>query len=73
MLVASIIPINELVSIFNETRYFSLPLALIAVSLVFFGIVLILISFIFFALKRIRQREEIIAMTLFDLLNKMKE
>lgn len=73
MLLVSIIPISDLTAIFNETRYFSLPLALIAVSLAFFGIILILISFIFFALKRIRQREEIIAMTLFDLLNKMKK
>jgi glycosyltransferase involved in cell wall biosynthesis len=73
LLILSIMPASELLAIFNETRYFSLPLALISVSLAFFGVILILISFIFFALKRIRQREEIIATSIFDLLNRMKD
>jgi glycosyltransferase involved in cell wall biosynthesis len=72
LLAASIIPTTLVLEIFNDTRYFSLPLALISVGLAFLGSMLILISFVFFALKRIRQREEIIATTLLDLLNRMK-
>jgi glycosyltransferase involved in cell wall biosynthesis len=73
VLCASIIPATELLTLFNEKRYFSLPLGLVSVSLAFLGFLLILISFVFFALKRIRQREEIVATTLLDLLNKMKK
>jgi glycosyltransferase involved in cell wall biosynthesis len=72
LLAASLLPASQLLSIFNETRYFSLPLALLSISFAFIGSMLVLISFVFFALKRIRQREEIIATTLLDLLNKTK-
>jgi glycosyltransferase involved in cell wall biosynthesis len=73
LLVIAMIPTFQILQIFNDTRYFSLPLALIAASFGFIGSMLILMSFVFFALKRIRQREEIIATTLLDLLNKMKK
>lgn len=69
----SIIPALEMLNIFNEIRYFSLPLALISLGMAFPGSMLILMSFVLFALKRIRQREEIIATTLVDLLNKMRK
>lgn len=73
LLVLSMIPTFQIMEIFNQTRYFSLPLSLVAIGLGFIGSMLILISFVFFALKRIRQREEVIATTLLDLLNKMKK
>ena len=52
----SIIPLTNLLMLFNETRYFSIPLALIVMGLSFIGALLILISFILYALKRIRQK-----------------
>jgi glycosyltransferase involved in cell wall biosynthesis len=73
MLVAALVPAAQIVTIFNETRYFSLPLAMISAGFLFLGSMLILMSLIFFALRRIRQREDIIATTLLDLLNKMKQ
>lgn len=73
LLAVAMLPAFQMLQIFNETRYFSLPLALVAISFAFIGSMLILMSFIFFALKRIRQREEIVATTLLDLLNKMKK
>ena len=73
LVVISVIPALEMLNIFNETRYFSLPLAVVSLSIAFPGSILILMSFVFFALKRIRQREEIIATTLVDLLNKIQK
>jgi uncharacterized integral membrane protein len=45
-----------LMLLFNETRYFSIPLALIVLGLVLIGSLLIVISLVLYALKRIRQR-----------------
>jgi glycosyltransferase involved in cell wall biosynthesis len=73
LIVLSMIPIFLMIDLFNQSRYFSLPLALVGISFAFTGSMLVLISFVFFALKRIRQREEVIATTLLDLLNKMKK
>jgi glycosyltransferase involved in cell wall biosynthesis len=73
LLAISLVPTFQVLQIFNETRYFSLPLALVAIGFGFIGSMLILMSFVFFALKRIRQREEIIGTTLLDLLNRMKK
>lgn len=56
MLLVSLIPLVNLISIFNETRYFSLPLALIVLGLTFVGSLSIVISFVLYALKRIRQK-----------------
>jgi hypothetical protein len=42
--------------LFNKTRYFRIPLELIGVSLSFNKSLLILISFIIYALKRTRQK-----------------
>lgn len=50
----SLIPLTNLLMIFNETRYFSIPLALIVLGQVFIGTLLIVISFILYSLKRIR-------------------
>jgi hypothetical protein len=43
-------------SLFNETRYFSVPLALIALGLTFIGSLSIVVSFVLYVLKRIRQK-----------------
>lgn len=56
LLVAAVITISEMLLIFNQTRYFSLPLALITLGLLFLGSMLILVSFVFYGLKRIRER-----------------
>ena len=44
----------QMLDIFNETRYFSIPLGLIALGFVLCGGFLILISFIFYVLAKIR-------------------
>jgi hypothetical protein len=56
LLMVSLIPLMNLLLIFNETRYFSIPLSLIVLGLVFVGTLLIVISFILYALKRIKQK-----------------
>lgn len=56
LIVASIIPLINLLIIFNDTRYFSIPLALIVLGLVFNGTLLIVIAFILYVLKKIRNK-----------------
>ena len=54
IILIALLPLANLLSIFNETRYFSIPLAMIVLGLTFIGSMLILISFVLYALKRIR-------------------
>lgn len=56
LILLSIIPMTNMLMIFNETRYFSIPLALIVLGLVFNGALLIVVSFILYVLKRIRHK-----------------
>jgi glycosyltransferase involved in cell wall biosynthesis len=56
LILISLLPITNLLSIFNETRYFSVPLALIALGLSFIGSLSIVVSFVLYALKRIRHK-----------------
>jgi glycosyltransferase involved in cell wall biosynthesis len=56
LIVCSLIPVNYILQIFNETRYFSIPFALIALGLVFIGSLLIVISFVLYTLKRINNK-----------------
>ncbi|VFJ12510.1 glycosyltransferase family 2 protein [Candidatus Nitrosocosmicus franklandus] len=56
LILLSVIPLVNLMMIFNETRYFSIPLALLGLGFNFIGMLLILASFIFYALKKIRTR-----------------
>jgi dolichol-phosphate mannosyltransferase len=56
LILLSLIPMTNLMMIFNETRYFSIPLALIVIALTFNGALLIVVAFILYALKRIRQK-----------------
>ena len=69
----SLYPAALLLAHYNETRYFSLPLGLLTFGFLFVGSMLVLVSLIFYALKRIKQREEIIVTTLLDLLNKTRQ
>jgi len=56
LITLSIIPLVDMMSLFNQTRYFSIPLAIIVLGLVFIGSLLIVISMVLYVLKRIRQR-----------------
>jgi glycosyltransferase involved in cell wall biosynthesis len=56
LILLSLIPLVNLLTIFNDTRYFSIPLALLVLGFNLFGVLLILFSFIFYALKRIRTK-----------------
>lgn len=56
IILLSLIPLVSLLMLFNDTRYFSIPLALAVIGLNLLGVLLILFSFIFYALKRIRIR-----------------
>ena len=47
---------TQMLILFNETRYFSIPLGLISLGLVLCGGFLILVSFIFYVLAKIRVR-----------------
>ena len=53
---ASVITTSEMLLLFNETRYFSIPLALITLGFAIMGTLLLLISFLFHTLKRIREK-----------------
>ena len=46
---------SDLVTLFNNSRYFSLPLAMITMGLMIIGSLLLLASFVFYALKRVRE------------------
>lgn len=56
LILLSMLPLTNMMLIFNETRYFSIPLALIVLGLVFIGTLLIVVAFILYALKRIKQK-----------------
>lgn len=56
LILLSIIPTVNMLLIFNETRYFSIPMALIVLGLVFNGALLIVVAFILYALKRIKHK-----------------
>jgi glycosyltransferase involved in cell wall biosynthesis len=64
---AALVTSSYIMLYFNETRYFSLPLALITIGFALVGSLLMLISFVFYALKRIREREDIIARSILEL------
>jgi glycosyltransferase involved in cell wall biosynthesis len=53
---AAIIPASNMMQIFNKSRYFSIPLAIISLGLFFIGVLMILLSFVLYSLKRIRDR-----------------
>jgi len=55
-ILSSLLPIAFILDLFNETRYFSIPFALLALGLVFIGSLLIVVSFVLYALKRIRTK-----------------
>lgn len=46
----------NLLFIFNETRYFSIPLAIVSIGLVFVGSLLILASLVLYAITRIQRK-----------------
>jgi hypothetical protein len=56
LLLVALIMATQMLLIFNETRYFSIPLGLISLGLVLCGGFLILVSFIFYVLAKIRLR-----------------
>ena len=56
LIICSLVPVNYILQIFNETRYFSIPFALITLGLVFIGSLLIVISVVLYALKQIRNK-----------------
>ena len=56
LIIISLLPMIKMLIIFNETRYFSIPLFLISMGLIFIGILLIMISFILYALNRIKRK-----------------
>jgi glycosyltransferase involved in cell wall biosynthesis len=51
----AVITTSDMLLLFNDTRYFSIPLALITLGLTLMGTFLLLISFILQTLKRIRR------------------
>ena len=51
LLVVAVITILGMLLIFNHTRYFIIPLALITLGLLFLGSMLILVSFVFYDLN----------------------
>jgi glycosyltransferase involved in cell wall biosynthesis len=55
LLAIAVITTSEMLLLFNETRYFSIPLALITLGFALMGTLLLLISFILQTLKRIRR------------------
>lgn len=54
LIVAAIVTASDLVSLFNESRYFSLPLAMLTIGFVMIGALLIFASLVFYAIKRIQ-------------------
>ena len=56
LLILALFTGTQMLHLFNDTRYFSIPLGLIALGLVLCGGFLILVSFIFYALAKIRLR-----------------
>lgn len=52
---AALITMTELLLLFNETRYFSVPLAIITLGFFLVGLVLVLMAMVFQELKSIRQ------------------
>jgi glycosyltransferase involved in cell wall biosynthesis len=56
LILSSLLPLTYILDTFNQTRYFSIPFALLSLGLVFIGSLLIVLSFILYALKRIRSK-----------------
>ena len=56
ILLLALLPGTQMLHLFNETRYFSIPLGLISLGLVLCGGFLILVSIIFYSLAKIRVR-----------------
>jgi glycosyltransferase involved in cell wall biosynthesis len=54
LMTMAIIITSDILLVFNETRYFSIPLALITLGLAGIGVLLVLASLILYVLKRIR-------------------
>jgi glycosyltransferase involved in cell wall biosynthesis len=52
---AAVVTILDALVLFNATRYFSIPLAILTLGFMLLGSLLILGSFVFYALKRIRE------------------
>jgi glycosyltransferase involved in cell wall biosynthesis len=57
LIISAVFTASHLVLIFNETRYFSLPLALITIGLVMIGSLLVFSSVVFYAINRIRSNQ----------------
>jgi glycosyltransferase involved in cell wall biosynthesis len=68
----AIITALDMLLIFNTTRYFSIPLALITLGLATIGSLLIIASLIFHVLNRIRDRYRVAA-TLRDIVNEREK
>jgi len=56
LIALALVPLTNLLLIFNETRYFSIPLSIVALGLVFIGSLLVVISFVLYVLNRLRQK-----------------
>jgi glycosyltransferase involved in cell wall biosynthesis len=68
----AIITTSDMLIIFNATRYFSIPLALITLGLATIGSLLIMASLIFHALNRIRDKYKVTA-TFRDMVNEREK
>lgn len=55
LLLGSIYTATHLMALFNDSRYFSIPLALITLGLVFIGSLFILVAVILYVLRKIRE------------------
>lgn len=53
---AAVITTSQMLLLFNEARYFSIPLALLTLGFVLLGTLLLLVSFVFHILKKFRER-----------------
>jgi glycosyltransferase involved in cell wall biosynthesis len=58
LVVASIVTASDLVILFNDTRYFSLPLAMLTIGFVMIGALLIFSALVFYAIKRIQSHQD---------------
>lgn len=58
---AAILTTSDMLIIFNKSRYFSIPLALITIGLALLGALLLLSSLVFYAIRTIRERYKIAA------------
>lgn len=56
-IIAGIVTASDLVLLFNESRYFSLPLAMLTIGFGMIGALLIFASLVFYAIKRIQSHQ----------------